>query len=70
MAGRPSNGEGNAKPSSGALIRITAPYFTAGGVVGDPGSWAPILGYMRRWPLSRISVYCKKRRFDLEILDA
>jgi hypothetical protein len=41
------------------VIRISAPSFTAGVVVGRRA--APIVGYMARWPLSRIVRYCRER---------
>ena len=49
------------------LIRVSSPYFVAG-VVVQTGDCAPIIGYMRYWPLNRIIDYCKSKRWTVEIL--
>lgn len=49
------------------LVRISTPYFVAGGVIG--GRFAPILGYMQGWSIHRIIRYCDSRGWELEVLD-
>ncbi len=46
------------------LVRITAPHFVAGVVVGCRA--APIIGYMKRWDRGRIVAYCSKRGWEVE----
>jgi hypothetical protein len=46
------------------LVRITAPHFVAGLEVG--GQVAPILHYMRTWPIGQIVAYCKQKRWHCE----
>lgn len=48
------------------LIRICSPYFVAGVVIGERA--APILRYMRYWPLKEIVAYCAKKRWQWELL--
>lgn len=48
------------------LYRITAPHFCAG-IDKRSGRVAPILAYMRRWPLDRIADYCRRRGWELEV---
>ena len=52
---------------SAVLVRITAPHFCAGLVVGQRA--APILRFMAAWPLSRIEGYCKSKRWQCEVGD-
>lgn len=51
------------------LVRIEAPHFCAGFVHDPkrehPRQVAPILWYMRDWPLSRVSDYCRKKGWRL-----
>lgn len=46
------------------LIQITSNYFCAGILNGEP---APILAYMRGWPLDQIARFCKAKGWVLEI---
>ncbi len=46
------------------LIRIVAPHFCAGVVVGERA--APIIGYMKRWNEGRIVAYCRSRGWAVE----
>lgn len=48
------------------LLRITAPHFVAGVVVG----WraADILAYMAHWTPERIYAYCRKHGWKVEDL--
>lgn len=48
------------------LLRITAPHFVAGVVVGERA--APIIGYMRRWAEDKIVAYCADRGWTVEVL--
>jgi hypothetical protein len=49
------------------IIRISAPHFVAGYDL-DTGRIAPIIFYMRRWKLDRISDYCRRRGWEVEVL--
>ena len=49
-------------------VRIVAPHFTAGVIVGIAA--APIVHYMRRWSHAQIVAYCFRKRWrvrDVEI---
>lgn len=46
------------------MIRILAPHFTAGVIVGQRA--APILHYMRTWSADRISAYCQSKGWRWE----
>ena len=46
------------------LLRITAPHFCAGVVVGQRA--APIIGYMKRWDVDKISAYARRRGWTVE----
>jgi hypothetical protein len=48
------------------LVRITAPHFCAGVELGRRA--APIVRYMRTWPLQRIADYCRRKGWRVEIL--
>ncbi len=51
---------------------ITAPNFTAGietTAEGNVIDAAPIVRYMVGWGLSRVSMYCRHRRWNLDLLD-
>lgn len=47
------------------LLRIVAPYFVAGIVVGERA--APIIKYMVPWTLEQIGAYCAKKRWTVEV---
>lgn len=47
------------------MIRISAPHFVAG-VDLDTGRAAPIIAYMRTWPVERIAGYCRSKRWQWE----
>lgn len=49
------------------LIRITAPHFCAG-IDTQRKLAAPIIRYMREWPLARIQAYCKKKGWAVQVL--
>jgi hypothetical protein len=49
------------------MLRITAPHFCAGFDLTTKRI-APIIAYMRRWKLDRISDYCRVRGWELEVL--
>ena len=49
------------------LLRITAPHFVAGIVVGQRA--APIIAYMRRWDRDKIVAYCSKKAWAVEEVD-
>jgi hypothetical protein len=49
------------------LVRIVAPHFVAGLALCS-GPCAPIIAYMRGWPLARIRAYCAKRGWRCEEL--
>lgn len=42
-------------------VRIVAPHFTAGVIIGIAA--APIVSYMRAWPIERIVAYCFSKRW-------
>ncbi len=44
-------------------FRIEAPHFVAG---CDDGACAPIIAYMRDWPIERVRSYCKTKGWRLE----
>lgn len=46
------------------MIRILAPHFVAGVIVGQRA--APILGYMARWSPERIARYCQSKGWQVE----
>lgn len=48
------------------MIRITAPHFCAGVLVGVRA--APIVGYMRTWLVSDILQHCMFRGWVTEIM--
>ena len=48
------------------IIRIDAPWFVAGVVVGIRA--APIVRYMARWSSEAILAYCQKRGWKAELL--
>jgi len=50
------------------LVRITAPHFCAGVVIG--GEVAPILRYMRGWPLQRVLEYCRRKGWRVQVIPA
>jgi hypothetical protein len=55
-------------PRANALIvRITAPHFCAGYDLST-GRIAPIIAYMRRWSVDRISDYCRRRGWEVEVI--
>lgn len=45
-------------------MRIVAPHFVAGVVVGEVA--APIVNYMRAWSPERIEGYCQKKGWSCE----
>jgi len=47
------------------LLRITSAYFCAG-YDTSLNAIAPIIAYMRGWPLDKIRSYCHRRNFVLE----
>lgn len=49
-----------------SLVRIAAPHFVAGIVLGKRA--APIVRYMRNWSLKRIQFYCAGRNWKVEEL--
>ncbi|KRR21685.1 hypothetical protein CQ13_06440 [Bradyrhizobium retamae] len=58
----------SAPTSETGLLRISAPHFCAGAdVVGGVvcGTIAPILRYMRGWPIERVRSYCRSMRWEL-----
>jgi hypothetical protein len=48
------------------ILRISAPHFTAGIVVGVRA--APIIAYMKDWDAMKIITYCQRKGWDVEIL--
>lgn len=53
----------------GELLRITAPHFCAGVVLGELlNQCAPIIGYMRTWNMGKIRDYCQKKNWRMEVL--
>jgi hypothetical protein len=59
----------NTQPqTSPGLLWINAPHFCAGadldsGVVN--GAIAPIIRYMRGWPIERVRSYCRSKQWEL-----
>jgi len=51
---------------SGVMVRITAPHFCAGLVIGKCA--APIIRYMRDWPIERVRRYCAARGWRIEVV--
>lgn len=51
---------------SAETLRIIAPHFVAGVVVG--GRAAPILSYMQGWDRARILGYCRSKRWAAEVV--
>jgi hypothetical protein len=49
------------------MYRITAPYFVAGIVRG--GLCAPIIRYMQGWTGKQIHDYCRKRGWQIEVIN-
>lgn len=49
-------------------MQITAPHFCAGLVLADNRvtEAAPILRYMIGWPITRVWLYCHKKRWTYE----
>lgn len=52
----------------GTLVRITAPHFCAGLVVGD--YYAPVIAYMRGWDIGRITTYCHWKGWRVEVVNS
>lgn len=50
----------------GVLIAILARHFTAGVVVGERA--APIVHYMARWDMAKISSYCRSKGWRIEVI--
>lgn len=48
-------------------IRIIAPHFVAGVIVGERA--APIVAYMVRWAEARIRSYCAGKRWTVEVVE-
>lgn len=48
------------------MIRIVAPHFVAGVVVGERA--APIVKYMATWSAARILNYCSSKRWEAECM--
>ena len=46
------------------LYRIAAPHFCAGFVLGE--RYAPIIDYIRDWPIDKVAAYCKRKGWELE----
>ena len=55
---------------TGYIHRITAPHFCAGIVIteGKVTEWAPIVKYMRGWPLQRVQAYCANKAWTIELV--
>lgn len=51
-----------------ALVRVSAPHFVAGFDM-DNNRIAPIIKYMRGWSLLRITEYCGRKNWSLEVID-
>ena len=49
------------------LIRITSTYFCAG-FDTKTKQIAPIIVYMKNWPVSRIRDYCFKKKWKFQII--
>jgi hypothetical protein len=49
------------------LLRIVAPHFVAGIILGDIAI-APIIAFMRGWDETRVRDYCAKRGWFVEDL--
>lgn len=54
------------------LYQIVAPHFVAGIVVKNNITVrvAPILHYLRGWPMSSVIVYCEKKAWQLNPVEA
>jgi len=48
------------------MIRIVAPHFVAGVVVGERA--APIIRYMTQWTAEQIELYCRSKRWRCETI--
>lgn len=48
-------------------VRISAPHFCAAIEIG--GRFAPILHYMRGWPLHKIELYCLRKGWTTEVFE-
>lgn len=53
------------------MIQIDAPHFCAGAELydGKVVRAAPIIKYMKGWDIHRIKMYCKKKKWKLEIIN-
>lgn len=45
------------------LVRIESPYFVAGIEIG--GRAAPVVGYMRGWPIGKVLDYCRRKNWTV-----
>lgn len=52
---------------AGTHIRIEAEHFVAGLTIG--GACAPIISYMRGWPLWRVLRYCDSKGWIVTVTD-
>lgn len=54
------------------LYQIVAPHFVAGIVVKDniAVQVAPILHYLRGWPMSSVAAYCEKKAWQINLVEA
>ena len=50
------------------MIRITALHFVAG-IDPKTGNIAPIIKYMKSWPLAKIKSYCASKKWKVEIIE-
>lgn len=48
------------------MLRILAPHFVAGIVIGERA--APIVRYMANWSRERIERYCAGKRWRVEVV--
>jgi len=48
------------------LIQITSKHFCAGVLLHVEA--APIIGYMRRWTLREIVVYCERKGWNCQVI--
>lgn len=55
---------GGIAAESGDMIRIVAPHFVAGVVIGERA--APIVAYMTQWPVESIKAYCADKGWGCE----
>jgi hypothetical protein len=47
------------------LIRIEAPHFVAGVIVGERA--APVISYMRGWTVTQILGYCERKGWSARL---